>query len=145
MGHLFQTPEKSGKPGALDELVHILHSSDSLVKTLVAMSKLSLQKELANESETHSVRVAEAVGRFHRFRSGLEEASISAVHAVDQEHMLMLMQVPSTTKIPLLVLYNWSSDRMLFVGTVLSIKVLVCVMWCDSLPVAHMCTTEDAN
>lgn len=132
VGHLFQASAVPGKAAALDELVRILHCNHSLVHTLVAMTKLPLHKHLATKSQSQAARVSEAVGRFHRFRSSLDEASISAVHALDDSHILMLLQVPSSTKIPLLVLYNWCTDSMLFVGTVMSVKVLVCLMWCAS-------------
>jgi hypothetical protein len=130
VGHLFQASAVPDKAPALDALVRILHRHSSLVETLVAMSKLSLHKELSSETDSQAARVSEAVSRFHRFRSALDEATITAVHALDDSHLLMLMQVASSTKMPLLVLYNWSTDSLLFVDTVLSIKVLICLMWC---------------
>ena len=129
VGHLFQASAVQANANALDDIVRILRCNNSLVATMVEMSRLSLDKDPSNESETQADRVSQAVGRFHRFRSGLEEASITAVHALDGSHMLMLLQVPRSAKIPLLVLYNWHADRMLFVGTVMSITALVCLMW----------------
>lgn len=117
----------------VSELVNIVQRSTSLADAMERMTGVPPHSRPAPSPAAAGpadASVSKALRQFHRYRADLDSLFISAVHLLQAGRLLMLLTSRRNRLMPMVVLYDWEADTVLFASALYTVKVVVCMMWC---------------
>lgn len=123
--------------GDICALVDIVQRSTSLADAMTRMMEVpvhSRKSQVPSGSATGTSGAADAsvnkaLRQFHRYRAELDSLYIAAVHLLQPGCLLMLLTCRKNRLMPMVVLYDWEQDAVLFASALYTVKVVVCMMW----------------
>lgn len=118
----------------MQSLVDIVQRSTSLVDALKRMAAATVYTSTGSDVEAGMTK---ALRQFHRYRAELDSLFIAAVHMLDASCVLLLLTSRKNRLMPMVLLYDWEADAVLFASALYTVKVVVCMMWC-----AHVCSCQ---
>lgn len=123
--------------GDICALVDIVQRSTSLADAMTRMMEVPVQSRksqagsgaASGTSGAADASVNKALRQFHRYRAELDSLYIAAVHLLQPGCLLMLLTCRKNRLMPMVVLYDWEQDAVMFASALYTVKVVVCMMW----------------
>lgn len=120
-------------------LVGIVQRSTSLVDALKRMAEAPVSGQTlgggaGNKADAAEAGMTKALRQFHRYRAELDSLFIAAVHMLEDGCLLLLLTCRKNRLMPMVLLYDWEADAVLFASALYTVKVVVCMMWCALPP-----------